>query len=548
MSVFQWKSEGKGQLGWLVVAADLITGITLVYLWGTPFFMTATLLPIAEAFLISDSSGLIILVVNFIIVFPFVIQEQLTISGTSPAAPFIGKLLGGEIIVGAIFFWLFLVSKRQEVELLRWQRKGTEEKKFFQSQVESTHKETDRLYRDLLTTQKELENLKLNFQSMMEKEREEGDTKIDDAIRREKEATRNYEDLFRELEESRKERENLNFLVETSGQMHESFEMDETIATIMKNLQKILPSQTTLIFLMEADGSKKRLYAEAVESPYADYFRNYTVGVGEEVIGWVAEAAEPAMIENGTLQNADGVEFTSLIRNEKSAIAAPLLKKDGSVLGVIYLGQAKPHSYSWQDVNVLLRFIPHIQAAIAKAERFQEILSQGIFDPLTGTYNAAYFDARLNEEVKRACRYKFPLSLVLLQVDHYEHLSSSCSEETLKQTMKEIAEMIQGYLREHVDVFSHRGNGRFEILLVHAEKSNAVIIAERIRLALGMRLFTDSNGNKMKLSASIGVAGYSKNDFETLDYAKAKSTLVSKGETVLAEALNKGGNTTCLSQ
>jgi len=535
ISVLQWKTRDKMVLEWAVVWSDVLCGILLVYLGGAGFFLAAVLIPIFEAFVLSDPGGIFVMIVDLIFLFPFAIQTQ----------QLGARLLGGEVLLCGLFFWLFLLVKNQELEVERWQKKGIEEKKFLEEEGESSQKEIERLYHELLGTKDQFESLKGNWQNSVDAKNEEANLRIKDARHNEEEADRKYNDLLAELEESRKERQSLNFLVETSGHMHESLQMEETLVTVVETLGKVLPSQTTLIFLVEEEGKNKKLYAEVAASPYSDYFRNYNVEFGEGVVGWVAQTNEPVIIENGSLRTADGLELTTLLTNEKSAIVAPMVKKDGSPLGVIYLGEPEPHAFSWQDVNVLLRFIPHIQTAIAKARKYHEAIAQGIIDSLTSLHNRTYFEERLTEEVKRAYRYKAPLSLIYLQIDHYDHLMTQFDESVLAETEKEVAEMLRGYLRG-VDVLAYMGEGRFAILLVQAERTQAVLISERIRLALEMRVFGETGKQRVKLTASIGVSGYSKVDVMKMDYTTARASLLSKCETGLQEAISKGGNKTCM--
>lgn len=542
LSILQMKAQREPSIAWTIAIADAVCGVFLIVGWGPEFFFLAALLPVLESFLISDFAGLGMIVASFIILAPFLIQE--TFSAGSDASKLPVRFLGGEFFISIAVFWLFLLAKEQEFDVERLQMKAQEEKKYLQGELETSQRELEKLLRERVATQNELENLKLNVQTSISTGEEEASAKIQKAERGEEEAQRKLSDFSAELEESRKERQNLNFLMETSGQMHESLQMDETLNAVVDTLRKVLPSQTYLIFLLEDQEKKQRLYTEIAASPYSDYFRNYNVELGEGVVGWVAREGSPAIIENASLRTADGHEFTTLITNERSAMVAPLLKKDGTPLGVIYLGQSQPHAYSWQDMNVLLRFIPHIQTALSKARRYHEAISQGILDSLTSLYNQAYFNERLAEEVKRASRYQLSLSLIYLEIDHFEKLASQVDENTVKQIVKEVSEMLKGYLRE-VDVLARIGEGKFAILLLQAEKSSAVLISERIRLAIEMRMFGEA-GKKIKLTASIGVTGYVKAEVGKLDHSTAKSKLLSKCSQSLQEAISQGGNKTCM--
>jgi diguanylate cyclase (GGDEF)-like protein len=536
-SLLQWKISTSKALGFLLVFADFACGVVLMSFWGSAFFILSALLPICEAFLISDAFGIVVAAINLAIVFGFVIREIVSPPGDADVVRLVIRLLGGESLLAALIFWLFLLAQSSEFEVARREARSLEDKKLLQAELRKSEMEVDRLFKEILESKKELEKLQAAVQTKQDLEREEILSQLEQIQKEKEEVARQLADALKEVEETQKERQNLSFLVETSGQMHKSLQLEETLVTVVEILEKVLPSQTCIIFLTERDKNEEKLYAEVAASPYADYFRNYSVCIGEGVVGWVAKEKEPAIIENGSLRTAEGVEFKTLLSNEKSAIVAPLLKKDGSPLGVIYLGEQKPKAYSWQDVNVLLRFIPHIQNAIAKAKEYHEAISQGLQDPVTGLFNSVYFEERLSEELKRAYRYQLPLSLILLQIDRYESQVASLGEGVEKAILREVGELLKEYLRD-VDVLARIGEGKFAILLVQADRGNAVIIADRIRLAIEMRVFGESVKQKIKLTASEGVAGYPKD-------ALYKSDLIAKCEAGLQEALSKGGNKTC---
>lgn len=538
-SVLQWKLGSSKVIGSIAVLIDLACGVGLIYYFGSSFFLLATLLPICEGFMVSTGAGIVFAVLDLTPVFGFIASDLVSLFGNNQFTPQLAiRILASESLMAILVFWIFMVAKAGEQEVGKWQSKGTDEKKLLQSEVKKAEVETERLFRELLAAKKEVEELQARSQSSIDVEREEAETQIQQAHRTASDASQKLNEALKELSETQKERENLNFLVETSGEMHKSLQIEETLVTVVETLEKVLRSQTCIIFLLETEKGESKLYAEVAASPYADYFRNYSVKLGEGVVGWVAQEKEPAIIESGSLRTADGHEFTTLLTNEKAAIVAPMLKKDGTPLGVIYMGQQDARAYSWQDVNVLLRFVPHIQNAIATAMEYHEAVSQGIQDPVTGLYNNVYFEERLSEELKRAYRYQLPLSVILLEIDRYADHLAKMEEPVLNAVLTEIGEMLRGYLRD-VDVLARVKDGKFAILLVQAERSNAVLIAERIRLAIEMRVFGESAKRKIKLTASEGVVGYPKD-------AAYRSDLLAKCEAGLKEAIANGGNKTCM--
>ncbi len=157
---------------------------------------------------------------------------------------------------------------------------------------------------------------------------------------------------------------------------------------------------------------------------------------------------------------------------------------------------------------------------------------------MTGLYNKVYFEERLSEEIKRAYRYSLPLALIFLELDQWKEKQKSLSEAEIKGILTEAGGFLKGYLRD-VDVLARIGEGKFAIILLQAEKNNAILIADRIRLAMQMRAFGEEIKQKLHLTVSIGVSVYPKD-------AQYKSDLMAKCEKGLEQATAQGGNKTCM--
>lgn len=532
LSSLQRKTKESVGIAVTVVSADIIFGAFLAYLFGVSFFLLAALVPIAEAFLLFDSGGALVAVFDFLLVAPLTLQNFFVIQQKQEAAVF----LLGQLLFGSLVFWLLAVTKRNESEIGQWKIKEEEEGKKLRAELQQAQSQLENLYRQHFAVQKQLDEVKAASESSLAEQQMQMEEEVKAARRREETAGRESGDLLQEMERGKEERESLNFLVETSSRIYASLHLEETFVAIVETLGQVIDSQTCLIFLVEQEGNKKILYPEVASTPYADYFRNYVVDFGEGVVGWVAREKETALIENGYRLTADGFEFKTLLENEKSAVVAPLLKNDGNLLGVLYLGQVESKAYSWEDVNVLLRFLPHIQTAIANAREYHDAVARGILDPVTGLPNRIYFEERLSEEIKRSYRYQFSLSLLFLKIDRFDNFQETLEEASLRNILKAAGELFRGYLRD-ADVLSVADPGKFGIILVQTDLSNAVLIAERIRLAVEMREFRDSRKERIPLTVSIGVGGYPRD-------GEYKADLLAKCEGGLKEAMTGGGNKT----
>jgi diguanylate cyclase (GGDEF)-like protein len=120
-------------------------------------------------------------------------------------------------------------------------------------------------------------------------------------------------------------------------------------------------------------------------------------------------------------------------------------------------------------------------------------------DPLTDLLNARGFGARLHSEVKRARRYRQPLSLLFLDVDGLKHVNDRHGHRAGSDALRHVASVIRAELRES-DTSARWGGDEFTILAPNTGTDAALSLAERIR----GRIAEHSTG--WPLTASIGVA------------------------------------------
>lgn len=129
-------------------------------------------------------------------------------------------------------------------------------------------------------------------------------------------------------------------------------------------------------------------------------------------------------------------------------------------------------------------------------------------DALTGLPNFGAFRARLEEEVKRARRYRNDLAAVMLDMDNLKPVNDQLGHAAGNRAIVAIADAIREELRE-TDFAARYGGDEFVILLPHADTAHAATIAERLRQAV-RRIQID--GGAVPLRASFGVAALSPDD------------------------------------
>jgi len=140
---------------------------------------------------------------------------------------------------------------------------------------------------------------------------------------------------------------------------------------------------------------------------------------------------------------------------------------------------------------------------LAVALREQERLA--VTDALTGLHNRRFFDDTMRREVARARRSGRPLSLVVLDLDHFKRINDERGHHAGDVALVQAAARLQGITRAG-DVVARFGGEEFVWLLPDTDEAGAAILAERLRAALCAEPVEISDACRVPVTGSLGVA------------------------------------------
>lgn len=133
-----------------------------------------------------------------------------------------------------------------------------------------------------------------------------------------------------------------------------------------------------------------------------------------------------------------------------------------------------------------------------------EMTELAMTDALTGMYNRRQFMARLDNEWKRFRRYGRPLSLLMLDIDHFKSINDRYGHDVGDRVIVAVARLCGTQTRDS-DVAARIGGEEFAILLPETDLAEAHAVAERLRAAVAELSF-ESSGGPAAVTASIGAA------------------------------------------
>ena len=163
-------------------------------------------------------------------------------------------------------------------------------------------------------------------------------------------------------------------------------------------------------------------------------------------------------------------------------------------------------------------------------------VSMAFVDPLTGAYNRRYMMAHLERKIAElATNGGKPLSVMMLDVDHFKRINDTYGHAAGDEVLKEIVRRINASTRD-LDLLARFGGEEFALIMPDTSEQNALSIGERLRLQIGDASFDVPNSSEaMKVTISIGITS-------TTDSEQDSGQLLAKADTALYAAKQTGRN------
>jgi diguanylate cyclase (GGDEF)-like protein len=138
-------------------------------------------------------------------------------------------------------------------------------------------------------------------------------------------------------------------------------------------------------------------------------------------------------------------------------------------------------------------------------------ISMNIIDDETGVYNKEYFLRRLSEEMVRARRNRYPLSLGLMRVDNLALIKGGDSAKVRAEMLRQVAIMAGQYLREE-DIVARLDDDILALVLPDMTGENAKALMEYFQTRIAWTPFQSAiNGVKINLKSVVGITAYNHN-------------------------------------
>lgn len=293
--------------------------------------------------------------------------------------------------------------------------------------------------------------------------------------------------------------------------------------------------ETALLFLVEE--GKLALRATSHLGDSFDTQAGIKSKTGDAFDRWVLKRRQNLIVTDGEKD----FRFRTLTKGEgerkvRSLISSPL-PRGKEVRGILRLDSSSPDEYAADDLRLLDIVASLTSLAMENAELYQRTEELAIRDNLTGLYVHKYFQDRLEEELKRALIRDYPLSLVMLDIDHFKDYNDQFGHIAGDIVLRRLAKILTEETAQG-NLVARYGGEEFCLLLPRTDKEGARRLAERIRRKVAEHTIT-LRRIETRITVSLGVATLPQD-------ARRRADLIRKADEALYRAKEGGKNRVCM--
>jgi len=267
-------------------------------------------------------------------------------------------------------------------------------------------------------------------------------------------------------------------------------------------------------------------------------YESESASCAEEALERLEKKSFHVVITDIILPAMGGLELTKIIRNDNDSdvIVMTGYSDDYSYEEAINIGASDFVIKPVRLEELLLRLKRVLKERDLTKERIrmmEKLQKLAVTDGLTKLYNSRSFYSQLETEVDRFNRYKHPLALLLLDLDHFKDYNDTYGHLEGDKILVHFSQIIKSCLRANDTAYRYGGE-EFTVILPETGGDEAGTVAQRIRAALEAERFTPVNGKKVKITISIGVTEYQPKE--------ELSTFIQRADRAMYRSKQKGRN------
>jgi len=279
------------------------------------------------------------------------------------------------------------------------------------------------------------------------------------------------------------------------------------------------------VLIVEDDALVRGRLAELVS---AAGFIVHTATSAEEALYAFSEEFFPIAIVDRLLGASDGIDLSQQIRDLPwpgyvYIMLLTVLDSSAEVVAGLNAGADDYLSKKVTDSELLAR-LKTAQRIVTLEQSLRDTVAErsraALTDVLTGGHNRRYFARHMKRELKRAKRFGTPLSMLLLDIDHFKQVNDRYGHAAGDEILKQFSNRVRYSLPRDYDWSARIGGEEFVVVLPQTDLEGAQVVAERLRKAVSETPFQISQAD-LAITVSQGVSALSALDTDVEHTAQA---------------------------
>lgn len=235
-----------------------------------------------------------------------------------------------------------------------------------------------------------------------------------------------------------------------------------------------------------------------------------------------------AVIMDLMMPQMDGLELIELIRQYTSTLTILVVTGHGDAESTVEAMRRGATDFVTKPVDA-----EFLALRLRRACEIEHARRLANTDGLTGLYNHRHLQERLRQEIERAERYDRPLSVVMVDLDHFKRYNDTFGHPRGDEVLIQVSQTLRQVSRAS-DIVARYGGEEFTLILPETPASDAGVLAERARQQIES---LEIGGVRTRVTLSLGVAAHVR--------GSSKEDLIESADAALYAAKRRGRNRVC---
>ena len=257
----------------------------------------------------------------------------------------------------------------------------------------------------------------------------------------------------------------------------------------------------------------------------------------QEAVAAIRHEPYDVVLTDFWMPGMDGIELVREIKTMRPDLPVIVITGHSSVQTAVESIRAGAFDFVEKPVS-----LQALQVRVQRALEYANLVAssaeykrRATVDALTGLYNFGYFQEHIERDIERGRRYKYPLSLLMVDMDHLKMYNDAHGHTAGNRVLMQLGELLRAHIRK-ADVACRFGGEEFAIILPHTGKKDAYLLCDRLRVLIEKTPFEGEDALPSgKLTVSSGVATFP-------DDADNAEDLVDRADRALYAAKRNGRN------